>query len=246
MRIIPKIKQLFFIYKLKIFIRQKKNFFYNVIYLIINRTPLKILIRFIKSNFFVKKNFEHNYYNNTKFSGSDWFTSNIYILNKFMKNKKSSINNILEIGSYEGRSAIFFINYFRNSKVTCVDTWLGSHEHNVIMKKVEDNFDNNIKIYKNKIIKCKNTSDNFFFTNKLFFDFIYIDGLHTYDQVNSDLENAYKFLKPKGYILIDDYLWKFYPINKNVINSANNFIQKYNQNLEVIYVSAQVLLKKIL
>ena len=162
-----------------------------------------------------------------------------------MQNDKNFVKNILEIGSYEGRSAIFFLNYFNTSKITCVDTWLGSHEHVRKMEEIEKNFDNNLKLYENKLIKPKTTSDNFFLTNKLLFDLIYIDGLHAYDQVKSDLENAYKFLRPKGYLLIDDYLWKFYPANKkNVINSTNEFIQKYNNNLEVIYISSQVLLKK--
>ena len=245
MRIFPKIKEIPVLRKLKITIRNKKDFFYNLIFLIRNKTSLNILIKFIKSHFLKKYDLKSNFYNHTIFSDSDWFSSSVPIFNKFMQNEKSVIKNILEVGSYEGRSAIFFLNYFNNSKITCVDTWLGSHEHVRKMEVIEKNFDNNLKPYENKLIKHKTTSDNFFLTNKLLFDLIYIDGLHTYDQVKSDLENAYKFLRPKGYLLIDDYLWKFYPINKkNVINSANEFMEKYNNNLEPIYISGQVLLKK--
>jgi len=245
MRIFPKIKEIPVLRKLKITIRNKKDFFYNLIFLIRNKTSLNILIKFIKSHFLKKYDLKSNFYNHTTFSDSDWFSSSISIFNKFMQNEKSVVKNILEVGSYEGRSAIFFLNYFNNSKITCVDTWLGSHEHVRKMEEIEKNFDNNLKPYENKLIKHKTTSDNFFLTNKLLFDLIYIDGLHTYDQVKSDLENAYKFLRPKGYLLIDDYLWKFYPINKkNVINSANEFMKKYNNNLEPIYISSQVLLKK--
>jgi predicted O-methyltransferase YrrM len=245
MRIFPKIKQIYIIYKLKKIIKNIKDFFYNLIFLIKNKTPLNILIKFIKSHFLKKDDLKSNFYNHTIFSDSDWFSSGVSIFNKFMQNEKGVVKNILEIGSYEGRSAIFFLNYFNASEITCVDTWLGSHEHVKKMGEIEKNFDNNLKLYENKLIKHKTTSDNFFLTNKLLFDLIYIDGLHTYDQVKSDLENAYKFLRPKGHLLIDDYLWKFYPTNKkNVINSANEFIQKYNNNLEVIYISSQVLLKK--
>jgi predicted O-methyltransferase YrrM len=245
MRIFPKIKQIYIIYKLKKIIKNIKDFFYNLLFLIKNKTPLNILIKFIKSHFLKKDDLKSNFYNHTIFTESDWFSSGISIFNKFMQNEKNFVRNILEIGSYEGRSAIFFLNYFNASKITCVDTWLGSHEHVRKMEEIEKNFDNNLKLYENKLIKHKTTSDNFFLTNKLLFDLIYIDGLHAYDQVKSDLENAYKFLRPKGYLLIDDYLWKFYPINKkNVINSANEFIQKYNNNLELIYISEQVLLKK--
>jgi predicted O-methyltransferase YrrM len=245
MRIFPKIKEIHIIYKLKRIIKNKKDFLYNLIFLFRNKTPFNVLIKFIKSHFLKKDDLKSNFYNHTIFSDSDWFSSGISIFNKFMQNDKNFVKNILEIGSYEGRSAIFFLNYFNTSKITCVDTWLGSHEHVRKMEEIEKNFDNNLKLYENKLIKHKTTSDNFFLTNKLLFDLIYIDGLHAYDQVKSDLENAYKFLRPKGYLLIDDYLWKFYPANKkNVINSTNEFIQKYNNNLEVIYISSQVLLKK--
>jgi len=245
MRIFPKIKEIHIIYKLKRIIKNKKDFLYNLIFLFRNKTPFNVLIKFIKSHFLKKDDLKSNFYNHTIFSDSDWFSSGISIFNKFMQNDKNFVKNILEIGSYEGRSAIFFLNYFNTSKITCVDTWLGSHEHVRKMEEIEKNFDNNLKLYENKLIKHKTTSDNFFLTNKLLFDLIYIDGLHAYDQVKSDLENAYKFLRPKGYLLIDDYLWKFYPINKkNVINSANEFMQKYNNNLELIYISEQVLLKK--
>jgi predicted O-methyltransferase YrrM len=245
MRIFPKIKEIHIIYKLKRIIKNKKDFLYNLIFLFRNKTPFNVLIKFIKSHFLKKDDLKSNFYNHTIFCDSDWFSSGISIFNKFMQNDKNFVKNILEIGSYEGRSAIFFLNYFNTSKITCVDTWLGSHEHVRKMEEIEKNFDNNLKLYENKLIKHKTTSDNFFLTNKLLFDLIYIDGLHAYDQVKSDLENAYKILRPKGYLLIDDYLWKFYPANKkNVINSTNEFIQKYNNNLEVIYISSQVLLKK--
>jgi hypothetical protein len=35
----------------------------------------------------------------------------------------------LEIGSWEGRSAIFFLSFFRNCRLTCIDTFQGSVEH---------------------------------------------------------------------------------------------------------------------
>ena len=42
---------------------------------------------------------------------------------------------------------------------------------------------------------CHLTSDNFFRKNKLFFNVIFIDGLHTYEQCSRDLINSLKFLK---------------------------------------------------
>ena len=50
------------------------------------------------------------------------------------------------------------------------------------------------------------SSDDFFSTNAKKFDLIFIDGLHTYDQVKKDINNSLGFLKENGVILIHDCL----------------------------------------
>jgi hypothetical protein len=55
----------------------------------------------------------------------------------------------------------------------------------------------NIKVKKQK-------SDAFFRENKTFFHFVYIDGLHTWDQTYKDLLNTLKILHKGGLILVDD------------------------------------------
>jgi len=54
-----------------------------------------------------------------------------------------------------------------------------------------------------KIHRC--TSDHFFdtFTDKV--DWVYIDGLHTFDGCLSDLQNSLKIVKEGGWIFGDDY-----------------------------------------
>tara|TARA_Y100000817_G_scaffold115764_1_gene90725 strand:+ start:325 stop:1002 length:678 start_codon:yes stop_codon:yes gene_type:complete len=49
-------------------------------------------------------------------------------------------------------------------------------------------------------------SDNFFSTNKVKFDLVFIDGLHEYKQVKQDITNSLKFLNPDGIILVHDCL----------------------------------------
>ena len=50
------------------------------------------------------------------------------------------------------------------------------------------------------------TSDDFFKNNHLKFDIIFIDGLHTYDQVKRDFINSYNSLSDEGIIYIHDLL----------------------------------------
>ena len=50
------------------------------------------------------------------------------------------------------------------------------------------------------------TSDEFFEQNVNKFDFIFIDGLHTYEQVHVDIENSIKALNPGGWIAVHDLM----------------------------------------
>jgi hypothetical protein len=50
------------------------------------------------------------------------------------------------------------------------------------------------------------TSDEFFSTNQRKFDVIFIDGLHTYDQVRRDVVNSIRILKAGGWVALHDLL----------------------------------------
>ena len=123
------------------------------------------LIIFGRGNFFflfLKTNVKHiflsekfNYdFKNTNFSNK-WFFDNVSYIYLFFKKKKNQINSILEIGSYEGQSASFFLNYFLNVKLTCVDIWKNQNENykNVNFDNVEKRFDENLANYKKSSYK---------------------------------------------------------------------------------------------
>ena len=50
------------------------------------------------------------------------------------------------------------------------------------------------------------TSDNFFKINKDRFDIIFIDGLHTFEQVKKDITNSLNILNKNGVLLLHDCL----------------------------------------
>lgn len=54
----------------------------------------------------------------------------------------------------------------------------------------------------------RGTSDQFFEQNKAFFDCIFIDGLHEYNQVIKDIKNSLSFLNKDGCIILHDCLPK--------------------------------------
>ena len=231
-----------------------KKLIRNIYYLIRISTPIKIILNYIKNyipNYRKKKNCEKiakTIYQNFKSidSTKKWFTNNLYFLDKNLSNKP--INNFLEIGSYEGRSAIFFSNLFKDANITCVDTWSGSDEHSKIdFSLIEKNFDSNLKllINNNKLIKHKTTSDNFFKNNSNYFDLVYVDGDHSKDQVSKDLNNSWSFLKNNGYLLIDDYMWWYYKdLKKNPAFAVNKFINEKIGEIKNLIVWHQVIIQK--
>ena len=79
-----------------------------------------------------------------------------------MKNLKSNFD-YLEIGSYEGNSAIFVATNFENANIDCIDNWnkTEDYENHKDFKNIEENFDANVKNLQN-IKKLKVSSDEFF------------------------------------------------------------------------------------
>ena len=206
------------------------KFFKNIYRLFIINTPFFIILNYINNflpNYKTKhksKEIELNNYENfiSLDESKKWFCNNLYYLSTNLKSLKN-IRNILEIGSYEGRSALFFLKYFLNSKITCVDTWSGSDEHNTKdFKFIERNFDLNTSYYQNnnQLIKHKKNSNLFFQTNKNHYDLIFIDGDHSSDQVLLDINNGWNILNNGGCLILDDYLWWYYKdLKKKSINT---------------------------
>jgi len=50
------------------------------------------------------------------------------------------------------------------------------------------------------------TSDKFFENNDKFFDLVFIDGLHTYEQARRDVINSLRYMKKGGVIVLHDML----------------------------------------
>ena len=231
------------------------KFFKNLFRLIVIKTPWFIILNYIKNflpNYKSKnksKKIEQQIYKN--FSTIDqnhkWFCNNLNFLSSSFKGVVS-IKNILEIGSYEGRSAIFFLNNFIYSNIHCVDTWSGSDEHNNFdFSVIEKNFDSNISTFEtnNRLKKFKMNSNEFFLINSKKYDLIFVDGDHSSDQVKIDIENSWNVLNKGGYLILDDYMWWFYKdLKKNPSSSINNFIVDNISEISFLKIWHQIIIKK--
>ncbi len=108
----------------------------------------------------------------------------------------------LEIGSYAGESAAIFAP--RLCTLTCIDPWLNGYDENDVassfapFSEVEKAFDDVQQRHRN-VVKIKKTSDEAWsylrtFSSKRMFNFVYIDGMHTYEQVKKDIKGCMEFL----------------------------------------------------
>jgi len=205
----------------------------------------KIKNIFIKSKVKYEKK-KHKIILSNKIISNDYFSAHAYyfynLLIKLPKDFK-----YLEIGSYEGNSALYVSTNFPKSSVTCVDLWEGVEEYEgKDFSIIEKNFDFNLQGL-NNINKIKSTSDNFFIKNKIMFDFIYVDGNHKFDYVFRDCENAWRFLNKGGFLVCDDYIWNYYKeLLDNPCYAINSFIKEKSREIKVLSVTnSQIFIKKI-
>ncbi len=226
----------------------------KIIFLIKNKSKINIIIIFLIQKFcniFIKKKIKlfkrknQNFLKNKRIT-NDYFSMHSYNFFKYLSFLSNNFN-YLEIGTYEGNSAMFVANTFRNSKVYCVDNWNKTEEYgDQNFDIVEKNFDYNTSNF-NNIVKIKNNSDDFFTKNNTHFDVIYIDGYHKDFQVLKDCRNAWKFLRKNGLLICDDYIWNFYEnINENPCYSINKFLEEIKNEKKVLEVSkSQIFIKKL-
>jgi predicted O-methyltransferase YrrM len=216
----------------------------KILFLIKSKASLKIILIFFKTkilNIFVKKKMKERKKENVVFLKNknittDYFSSHAYNFYEILK--KFNKFNYLEIGSFEGNSAMFVARNFLNSKIYCVDNWQGDEEYyNLEFLKIEENFDKNIFEFKN-ILKFKILSDDFFNNNKIKFDVIYIDGYHKGSQVFKDFKNSWQILNVGGILIFDDYIWKFFlKIEDNPCYVINKYINEISKNIKILKVS---------
>lgn len=189
---------------------------------------------------------------------NDWFTQNIPTwlmgFNRQAFDKKAELN-CMEIGSWQGYSAVFLLSYFENAKLTCIDTWEGADEHKSgdsaerkILSNIENTFDANVSEYKGRLTKYKGTSYQYFNDNfeKDKYDLIYIDGSHHSDDVIVDAVKSFQMLKVNGLMILDDYFWKYYPITMdNACSAINAFVRLKRSQIEVICFDYQLIVRKV-
>ena len=158
------------------------------------------IIRVFKSrilyviNYFFKPLFYLHHYNSKKIN-FDWEVSN---------EKKERVNILNKISRE--------ISAKKYLEIGC-DT-------NVVFNNV--NCEHKVGVDPLKGGTIRDTSDNFFKNNQEKFDLIFIDGLHTFDQILKDFHNSFKFLNNGGYIVMHDLIPRNW-LEEHVPRISNNW-----------------------
>ena len=190
------------------------------------------------------------YKNKYRFNHNDWFSKNIPIW-KFIFKKESVYSrkiNYLEIGTFEGRSALFIAENIKDAYINIVDPFSSYDELiNTDPKLTFKTFTRNTIFFKHRIKINKTTSDIFFNKNKKKFDLIYVDGAHDKKSVTKDAINSFKYLNKNGIIIFDDFLWSCYSkrLYNNPINALLMFLRNNHFKIEILYINYQLIIKKI-
>jgi predicted O-methyltransferase YrrM len=145
---------------------------------------------------------------------TDWLSESLKYFNMIMRSFDP--RRILEIGSFEGRSATYFIDKINGKEgahLTCIDPWVDYWEMGVLMNVAEEKFDRNTKLalegsnvdfHKLKGPSIKRLCQ-LIVEDEPQFDLIYVDGSHTAVDVFADAALSFHLLKPQGVLIFDDY-----------------------------------------
>ena len=164
----------------------------------------------------------------------------------------------LEIGSWEGRSALFFLNFLPRARLTCIDTFGGGQEHRRhaarsakmarILRNVERRFDANTKRFKKRLEKIKSRSADALaklgIENRRF-DVAYIDGGHRAVEVYTDAALAWPLIVRGGIMIFDDYQYNLEQIPlDNPAPGIDAFLTSIKGQYRIVHKKYQIAIVK--
>lgn len=161
--------------------------------------------------------------------GEDWFTYSL-LYSKMVKEAPSEAR-FVEVGSWKGRSSAYMGVEIHNSgkkiHFDCVDTWMGSIEHQndpfVLSDMLYFEFLKNTESLRHIIRPIRSTSLD---AAKLYgdesLDFVFIDASHEYEDVMNDIITWFPKVKNGGVISGHDYRGDF----PGVIRAVNDFFEQ--------------------
>jgi predicted O-methyltransferase YrrM len=181
----------------------------------------------------------------------NWFSANIPVWEKVLSEFKDKPIKAIEIGSFEGMSALWLcenILTHPDSHLDCVDPYEPYLEHMdppLDMVKAKENFVKNTESVKDKLTLHVESSFDYMKNRTEKVDLIYVDGDHSARACLIDMVQSHLLLNLGGMIIVDDYLWagmlEGVDVPKGAINAFMNF---FAEQYSLVSIGYQVILKK--
>ena len=140
--------------------------------------------------------------------------------------KENAAMNILEIGTFDGRTSLILGKLFPKSKILTIDLphtdteFTNSYNRNASVAAFLETRKSNLEQATNVTFEAMNSLG--LSKSEGSFDLIWIDGAHGYPVVAMDVVNSYRLAKPGGYVLIDD-IWTKTAKSDSMYNSVGGF-----------------------
>jgi predicted O-methyltransferase YrrM len=181
---------------------------------------------------------------------SDWCSGNFTQWRRVFSPLRDEPLRILEIGSWEGRSAIFFLNFFAKATITCIDTFGGGSDHKAEQaSRIEERFDHNLAAFGNRIEKVKGLSQQALaglVAQQRRYDLAYIDGSHERDDVMADSLGVWSMLNPGGSIIWDDYRWgRNIPPEHRPQPAIDKFLREREDEYRLLSKGYQIIIERL-
>jgi len=181
---------------------------------------------------------------------SDWSSGNFTLWRRVFSPLRSKPLRIIEIGSWEGRSAIFFANFFERATITCIDTFGGGSDHKAEQaSRIEARFDRNLAAFSNRVEKIKGQSRDALeglVAQQRRYDLAYIDGSHERDDVMADSLGVWSMLEPGGSIIWDDYRWgRNMPPKHRPQPAIDEFLREREDEYRLLSKGYQIIIERL-
>jgi len=191
-----------------------------------------------------------------KILGYDWTSCHFANWAKLLQRYRNISARVIEVGSWEGRSALFFLNYLPQSNLVCIDTFEGSEEHQAHpeafahdLPHIEQRFDANLGPFASRVEKFKAASTKALSELGIEgrrFDIAYMDGSHRAADVYSDGVLTWSMLVSGGTIIFDDYQWAYMSEPRsNPKLGIDSFLKAFEGQYRIAHSGYQIALEKI-
>ncbi|QTL02148.1 class I SAM-dependent methyltransferase [Aquabacter sp. L1I39] len=171
---------------------------------------------------------------------TDWVTRKAMRWHRFLRGLRKEKADVLEVGTFEGRSAVFMLNYLPHARITCVDFFKGE---------LDARFDTNLAPYGDRVTKLKGSAAGHLDAlgqAQARYDLIYLDAGKRRDDALALSLLAWPLLKTSGIFIWDDYDWGLdRPPAERPHDGIATFLKLHEADYNLLWDKGQVFVQRV-